>query len=155
MFPTLPVGVVHDHEVFQPNQSYHVCEFLLDQYAARKGDVTQFRDEALAMARRDRMSIIFSLNVIDGGIQAPRDGSWACDPTLTSGRGTFAPNCRMTAQQIRDWGIVLGSAGCALTLWRYDPDYMADPANVESFREVATKLAGLPSRSCGRPAAGM
>jgi hypothetical protein len=61
----------------------------------------------------------------------------------------------MTAQQVRDWGIVLGSAGCALTLWRYDPEYMADPANVASFREVAAKLASLPSRSCGRPAPGM
>jgi hypothetical protein len=155
MFPTLPVGVVHDHEVFQPKQSYHACEFLLDQYAARKGDVSKFRDEALALARRDQMSIIFSLNVIDGGIQAERDGNWACDPSLTSGRGTFAPNCRMTAQQVRDWGILLGSAGCALTMWRYDPGYMADPANVESFKEVAAKLASLPSRSCGRPAPGM
>jgi hypothetical protein len=155
LFPTLPVGVVHDHEVFQPQQSYHACEFLLDQYAARKGDVTKFRDEALAMARRDQMAIIFSLNVIDGGVQAARDGNWDCDPTVSSGRGTFAPNCRMTAQQVRDWGIVLGSAGCALTLWRYDPEYMADPANVASFREVAAKLASLPSRSCGRPAPGM
>jgi hypothetical protein len=151
MFPTLPVGVVHDHEVFQPNQSYHVCEFLVDQYAARKGDVTQFRDEALAMARRDKMAIVFSLNVIDGGIQAPRDGAWACSPTETEGRGSFKPNCRMTAQQVRDWGILLGSSGCALTMWRYDPQYMADPANVASFREVAAKLATLPSRSCGRP----
>jgi hypothetical protein len=151
MFPTLPVGVVHDHEVFQPNQSYHVCEFLVDQYAARKGDVTQFRDEALAMARRDKMAIVFSLNVIDGGIQAARDGNWACSPSETEGRGSFKPNCRMTAQQVRDWGILLGSSGCALTMWRYDPEYMADPANVASFREVAAKLATLPSRSCGRP----
>jgi hypothetical protein len=155
MFPTLPVGVVHDHEVFQPNQSYHACEFLVDQYAARKGDVTQFRDEALAMARRDKMAIVFSLNVIDGGIQAERDGNWACSPSETEGRGSFKPNCRMTAQQVRDWGILLGSSGCALTMWRYDPEYMADPGNQASFREVAAKLATLPSRSCGRSASGM
>jgi hypothetical protein len=155
MFPTLPVGVVHDHDIFQPKQSYHACEFLVDQYAARKGDVTEFRDAALALARRDHMAIIFSLNIIDGGIQAARDGNWECSPTLTAGRGTFSPNCRMTAQQVRDWGILLGSAGCALTMWRYDPRFMADPANVASFQEVAAKLAALPSRSCGRPAGGM
>ncbi len=155
MFPTLPVGVVHDHDIFQPKQSYHVCEFLVDQYAARTGDVTEFRDAALALASRDRMSIIFSLNIIDGGIQAARDGNWDCSPTLTSGRGTFGPNCRMTAQQVRDWGILLGSAGCALTMWRYDPEYMADPANIASFKEVAARLAALPRRSCGRPAGGM
>ena len=88
MFPTLPVGVVHDHDIFQPNQSYHVCEFLLDQYAARKGDVTKFRDAGLALGRRDNMAIVFSLNIIDGGIQAKRDGAWDCSPTLTGGRGS-------------------------------------------------------------------
>jgi hypothetical protein len=155
MFPTLPVGVVHDHDIFQPRQSYHVCEFLLDQYAARKGDVSQFRDAGLALARRDNMSIVFSLNIISGGIQAKRDGAWNCSPTLTGGRGSDEPNCRMTAQQVRDWGIVLGSAGCALTMWRYDPEFMANPDNVQAFRDVAAQLATLPARSCGRPASGM
>jgi hypothetical protein len=107
------------------------------------------------MGRRDHMAIIFSLNIIDGGIQAARDGNWECDPTLTSGRGTFKPNCRMTAQQVRDWGILLGSAGCALTMWRYDREFMADPANMAAFRDVAAKLASLPSRSCSRPSSGM
>ena len=152
MFPTLPVGVVHDHDIFQPKQSYHVCEFLLDQYAARKGDVVKFRDAGLAMGRRDDMSIVFSLNIINGGIQASRDGAWDCSPTETGGRGGGQPNCRMTAEQVRDWGILLGSAGCALTMWRYDPDFMARPENVQAFRDVAAKLATLPARSCGRPA---
>ncbi len=152
MFPTLPVGVVHDHDIFQPQQSYHVCEFLLDQYAARKGDVTKFRDAGLALGRRDDMSIVFSLNIVDGGIQAKRDGAWECSPSLTGGRGSGEPNCRMTAEQVRDWGIVLGSAGCALTMWRYDQDFMASPENVQAFRDVAAKLATLPARSCARPA---
>ena len=124
MFPTLPVGVVHDHDIFQPKESYHVCEFLLDQYAARKGDLVKFRDAGLALGRRDDMSIVFSLNIINGGIQASRDGAWDCSPTQTGGRGGRQPNCRMTAEQVRDWGILLGSAGCALTMWRYDPDFV-------------------------------
>jgi hypothetical protein len=155
MFPTLPVGVVHDHDIFQPRQSYHVCEFLVDQYAARKGDVTEFRDAGLALGRRDNMSIVFSLNIISGGIQAPRDGAWNCSPTLTGGRGSDNPNCRMTAEQVRDWGLVLGPAGCALTMWRYDPEFMARPDNEQAFRDVAAKLATLPARSCGRPSPGM
>jgi hypothetical protein len=150
LFPTLPVGVVHDHEVFQPNRSYHVCDFLVDQYAARKGDVTEFRDAGLALARRVGMAIVFSLNIISGGIQAPRDGSWNCSPTLTGGRGSDPPNCRMTAQQVRDWGILLGTAGCALTMWRYDEKFMEDPENVRAFRDVAARLATLPARPCRR-----
>jgi hypothetical protein len=61
----------------------------------------------------------------------------------------------MTAQQVRDWGIVLGSAGCALTMWRYDPEFMANPENVQAFRDVAAQLATVRARSCGRPAPGM
>jgi hypothetical protein len=39
IFPTLPVGVGHDHSAFQPASPYGVCEFFMPQYAARKGSV--------------------------------------------------------------------------------------------------------------------
>jgi hypothetical protein len=150
IFPTLPVGVVHPHDAFEPANSYRVCEFLVDQYSWRRNSITDFRDAALAMARRDRMSIVFSLNVLNGGIQAERDGLWSCPAATTGGRGTYDPNCRMTPAQVRDWGLLLGSAGCALTMWRYDADFMADPGNQQAFKEVAAKLATLPAKSCGR-----
>jgi hypothetical protein len=70
--------------------------------------------------------------------------------TETGGRGTFNPNCRMTANQVRDWGIILGSAGCGMIMWRYDDAFMSDPNNVQAFRDVAARLAGLPARSCRR-----
>jgi hypothetical protein len=152
MFPTLPVGVVHPHDVFEPTKSYRVCDFIVSQYSHRKtlGDIQRFRDEALAMGRRDGHAIAFSLNILDGGIQAARDGLWSCSATLTGGRGTYDPNCRMTAQQVREWGMALGSAGCALTMWRYDVNFMAKTENQEAFRAVATHLANLPSKSCRR-----
>ncbi len=86
MFPTLPVGVVHDHTVFEPEKSYKVCEFLLRSVAERKGEISQFRDDALAIGRRDGIAILFSLNIINGGIQAERGGSWDCPLTTTGGR---------------------------------------------------------------------
>jgi hypothetical protein len=150
IFPTLPVGVGHGHNDFEPTKSYRTCEFITDQYAWRKGEVTQYRDEALAMSQRDGIQIVFSLNILDGGIQAARDGLWNCSVTETGGRGTFNPNCRMTANQVRDWGIILGSAGCGLIMWRYDDAFMADPNNAQAFRDVAARLAGLPARSCRR-----
>ena len=120
MFPSLPVGVVHDHEVFQPRQSYHVCEFLLDQYAARKGTVAEFRDAGLAMGRRGRHVDIFSLNMIDGGTQASGTAAWDCPFRRDRGPGHLRaqlPDDRPADPRL---GIVLGSAGCALTMWRYD-----------------------------------
>ena len=150
VFPTLPVGVVHPHDAFEPSNSYRVCEFLVDQYAARRGSVTEFRDEALAFGRRDNMAIVFSINVMNGGIQAARDGRWDCPLTTTGGRGTYDPNCRMTPKQVRDWGILLGSAGCAMVAWRYDSSFMANPDNRAAFADVTARLATLPAKSCGR-----
>ena len=148
LFPALPVGVAHGHDTFEPANSYLVCEFLLDQYAWRKGDVTTFRDNGLALARRDGMSILFSVNLLNGGV-TDRDGIWDC--TGTGGMGTYAPNCRMTAQQVRDWGILLGSAGCALSMWRYDDAFVLNADNQQAFNDVRSRLATLPGKSCRRP----
>jgi hypothetical protein len=150
IFPTLPVGVTHGHDAFEPTKSYRVCEFIIDQYSWRKGSVTEFRDAGLALARRDGMSIVFSLNIINGGIQAARDGLWNCSLTTTGGRGTYDPNCRMTPQQVRDWGITLGSAGCALNMWRYDSEFMSKAENQRAFSDVAQRLATLPRKACRR-----
>jgi hypothetical protein len=56
----------------------------------------------------------------------------------------------MTADQVRDWGMVLGPAGCALTMWRYDPVFMANPENVQAFKDVAATLAKAPAIPCLR-----
>jgi hypothetical protein len=148
LFPAMPVGVAHGHNTFEPANSYRVCEFLLDQYVWRKGDVTTYRDDGLALARRDGMSILFSVNLLNGGVP-DRDGIWDC--TGTGGMGTYAPNCRMTPQQVRDWGILLGSAGCALSMWRYDDAFVLNADNQQAFRDVRSRLSTLPGKSCRRP----
>jgi hypothetical protein len=150
LFPTLPVGVGHQHSAFEPTKTYRTCEFIIDQYASRAGDVVDFRDAALALARRDGHAILFSMNILNGGTQAPRDGSWNCPLTTTGGRGTYEPNCRMTAEQVRSVGLTLGPAGCGLLMWRYDADFMSKPDNVQAFKDVAARLATLPAKPCSR-----
>jgi hypothetical protein len=150
IFPSIPVGVSHNHDTFEPTKSYRVCEFIVSQYAYRKGDVTQWRDAGLALARRDGHKIAFSLNSLSGGIQAARDGLWNCPLTTTGGRGSFDPNCKMTPQQIREFGRILGPAGCALFLWRYDDAMMRDPEYQRAFKDVATIMANAPASSCRR-----
>jgi hypothetical protein len=150
MFPTLPVGVGHQHNAFEPTKSYRVCEFIIDQYSTRAGDVTTFRDQALALARRDGHAILFSMNILNGGVQAARDGSWNCPLTITGGRGTTQPNCRMSAADVRTVGLTLGPAGCGLLMWRYDEGFMSNPDNVQAFRDVAARLATLPAKPCRR-----
>ena len=148
-FPTLPAGVGHQHQLFEPANSYHVCQFLVDQYGSQYGPVSLWRDAGLALAARDGLAIAFSMNILDGGTQdTDDDGTWECPVPLTGGRGTYAPNCRMTPEQIRGFGMALGSAGCALTMWRYDDEFIANPANQQAFRDVATRLASLSAPPC-------
>jgi hypothetical protein len=146
MFPGLPTGVFHNWH-FEKDQNYQTCDFIISQYNYRKGEVKAYRDSALAVARRGGHQIGFSLNVLDGGVQ-DKDGTWDC--VGTGGKGTYAPNCRMTPQQIKDWGMILGSAGCALVMWRYDLAMVSDPAYQEAFKYVGDRLAAMPAKSCRR-----
>ena len=148
-FPTLPAGVGHQHQLFEPENSYRVCDFLVDQYVSRFGPVTEWRDAALAMAARDGYAVAFSMNILNGGIRDnDDDGVWECPVPLTGGYGTQEPNCRMTAEQVRSFGMTLGSAGCALVMWRYDDEFMADPANRQAFNDVAARLASQAAPPC-------
>jgi hypothetical protein len=145
VFPTLPVGPTHDHRDFEPDKSYRVCDFMLSQYRYMKGDVTAFRDAGLAVAQRDGHKIAFSMNILDGGYRVE-----GCPVPQTGGAGTYEPNCRMTAAQVREYGRVLGQAGCIMLMWRYDDAFMANPDNAQAFRDVASLLANSPRKSCRR-----
>jgi hypothetical protein len=150
MFPTLQVGVAHQHNSFEPTKSYYVCDFIIDQYDYRRGDVRTFRDDGLAMAARDHHAIMFGINVMDGGVQ-DKDGTYSCDGPGQGGKGTYAPNCRMTPDQVRDWGLLLGKAGCGLYMWRADDGFLANTANQQALRDLGAGLAAAPGKSCLRP----
>jgi hypothetical protein len=147
LFPTLPAGVEHQHHLFEPSKSYRVCDFIVDQYNAYMGSITQWRDAGLAMARRDGHAVLFSLNVLNGGTQ-DKTGTWDC--AGTGGKGLYSPNCRMTAAQVRQWGLTLGVAGCGLFMWRYDSAFMTNPDNKQAFADIAARLASQPARPCRR-----
>jgi hypothetical protein len=147
LFPTLPAGVGHDHAAFQPNSSYQVCDFFMPQYAARKGGVVAWRDAALAMANRDNLAVLFSMNLLNGGVQ-DKNGAWDCPGT--GGRGDRSPNCRMTPAQVRDFGKTLGQAGCAMLSWKFNRDFVAKVENQEAFSDIAVTLSRLPRTRCSR-----
>jgi hypothetical protein len=153
IFPTLPMGVNNGptgYYQWRPTERYHVVDFVVNQYNwwVTTGDVAAWRDKVLAQAKLDGITPAFSLNILGGGVQ-DRDGVYDC--TGAGQGGTFvAPNCRMTATQVRDWGRTLGVAGCVMLMWKYDGAFMAKTDNVQAFRDVAAQLAGTPSRSCSR-----
>jgi hypothetical protein len=149
LFPTLPAGVQHRHDIFEPTRSYRVCDFVASQYSSRVGDVTSFRDSGLAMARRDGHAILFAMNILNGGEQ-DKDGVYDCSGPGQGGTGTYSPNCRMTAELVRTVGQTLGPVGCGFMVWRYDATFMANLANQQAFRDVGARLATAPAKSCRR-----
>lgn len=149
IFPTLNAGVFHQHDTFEPDKSYEVCQFIVAQYNSRRGDVRTFREEALALGRRDGHAVMFSINILNGGVQ-DKDGVYDCTGPGQGGKGTFSPNCRMTPTQIREYGSALGPAGCGLFMWRYDSQFVSDPENQLAFKDLAAKMASQPWKACRR-----
>jgi hypothetical protein len=163
-FPSLPVGVVIVHW-WRSTERYQDIDFIVDQYdwwqspngpgGGQSGNVAGWRDAALAMAAANGISIAFSMNILNGGIQdlssADRLEAWRCPTDITGGRGTRTPACRMHANNVRDWGSLLGVSGCALLMWRYEDAFMTRLDNQSAFKDVANKLVTTPGKSCKRP----
>jgi hypothetical protein len=143
IFPTLAVGVMHDHRVLEPEKNYQYCDFILSQYRLSKAEVKVFRDGGLAFARRSGIAIAFSLNILHGGTQGSTCEKYGDDP-----RGKLCP---MTGEQIKEFGLILGSAGCALNMWRYEREYFEKPEIQHALRTLGESLARLPRRPCTRP----
>ncbi len=139
--------MVGRYDLFEPTKSYRVCDFMVNQYSSKIGSVAGFRDGALAMGQRDGLAVMFSLNVLDGGTP-DLDGTVDC--IGTGGLGTYGTNCRMTSQQVRDFGKVLGPAGCALLMWQYNTTFMTNANNLQAFSDVAGVMSTLPGKSCKR-----
>lgn len=154
-FPTLAMGPTHGpngYYLWRPNERYRVVDFVTNQYNywVTNGNVAAWRDKVLAQAKLDGVGVAFSMNILGGGQNAPRDGTWTCPTGTSAGRGTQEPNCRMTATQIRNWGKALGPAGCAMLMWRYEDKAMGLPDNQQAMRDVAAALAKAPRRACTR-----
>jgi hypothetical protein len=157
IFPGLPTGPITVHWWLR-DQTFRTCDFIVDQYTydqpplgwgtpGGKGNVAAWRDAALAQAKKEGITIVFSMNVLDGGIM----GS-TCPLTTTGGPGTYAGHCKMTPTQVRDFGRALGPSGCAMLMWMYNYTFMSKATNIQAFKDVAATLATVPGRSCSRPA---
>jgi hypothetical protein len=154
-FPTLPMGVNFgglQAANWRPDERFRVVGYTVNQYNAwaTNGNIALFRDKVLARAKLDGVTPVFSMNLLDGGVQ-DKDGIWDCKGAGQAGQGTKAPKCRMPAAMVRAVGTQLGPAGAALLLWKYDDAFMRNAENQQAFRDIAAALAPLATRSLRRP----
>ena len=154
IFPTLPQGINHGPPGYKwhTDQTYKVLDYVLYQYNwwVTSGDVNGWRNTVLARAKTDGVKPALALNVLDGGVQ-DRSGSWDCTGSGQAGKGTYAPNCRMTPDQMTSWGKALIGYGCFMMLWKYDGDYMRKSTNQTAFSQLASAAATKTRQSCKRP----
>jgi hypothetical protein len=144
IFPTLIVGVSIRWD-WRQEERYQVIDFIVTHYSAKFGSLTAWRDGALNVAKDNGVSVLFTINPLDGGNRIS-----GCPLGSTGGAGTYSSNCRMTAGQIREFGSVLGVAGCALMVWKYEPKLMSNPDNVQAFKDLAAMLATHQAPPCRR-----
>jgi hypothetical protein len=141
IFPTLPVGALAVHW-WRPQERYGVCDFIISQFeydVMSGGDFgsetpAAFRDEGLRIAATNGVSIVFSLNILDGG---------------PSGAGC-GNDCPMSADQLRHAGLTLGPEGSGLLLWRYDAETMGQQVYQSATEDIADELRSLPFESWRR-----
>jgi hypothetical protein len=151
IFPTLPVGVDQGPPAYRwrVSERFRVLDYVIYQYAwwVTGGNISEWRKEVEALAKRDGVALGFSLNVLNGGVQ-DRKG-WDC--AGTGGKGRRPPNCQMTSEQLLGWAKILKPEACVMLLWRYDAAFMSKSANQNAFKDLAAELRQAPKRSCRRP----
>jgi hypothetical protein len=145
IFPTLTVGVSIRWD-WRQEERYRVVDFIATHYSPKEGPLTAWRDGALNVARENGIAVVFTLNPLDGGDRIP-----GCPLGSTGGPGTYSKNCRMTPTQVREIGTILGVAGCALMVWKYEKKFMSKPENLEAFKDLGAMLATRQAPPCRRP----
>ncbi len=145
IFPTLPWGVVHDYTQFYTETPYRTCDFLASQYRLSKEPATEYVKHASAWAAKSGVALVLMLNYLHGGTPATDCPKYGDD----NAGGTLCP---MTAKQIRELGTLFGNGSgvCAVGGWRYEAEYMTEPAIAAAMRFTADTLATRPWKACRR-----
>jgi hypothetical protein len=126
IFPTLPTAAVVTY-YWRPTERYRVLDAIISQTWKPTKSSARFRDEAVAAAKLNGVSLAFSLNLFAG----PSGGT-------------------MTPTQIKDWTVTLGRASCGMFMWKYSSSLFSQYVYKLAFKEVAAKLAADPAPRCRR-----
>ena len=138
MFPFLPCGVAVDHR-WRSAERYQRLDFMMAQTWMERIGPEEFRDSAVAVARRNGVALVLSINLF-GERQTP-----GCEP-----RGN---QCLMRPDGVRDWGrTFMGEPyACAVTMWRYEAGMWSRPEYQAQFRDLASVARQRVAKSCRRP----
>jgi hypothetical protein len=138
ILPFMPCGVAVNYR-WRPTERYHLVDFVMNQTWMETQSPAAFRDSAVAMARRDGVALVLSLNLFGA---APSPGCEA--------RGS---QCLMRPAEVREWGRAFVSEpyACAVIMWRYDATMWGRPEYQAQFQDVSSLAGQRVAKSCRRP----
>jgi hypothetical protein len=153
IFPTLRTNVDVTY-TWEPTSVYQSVDVITTQYNSKVGDVNAYRNAAVSSAATQKVALVFSLNVLNGGDQLQAQNP-PCPTPQTGGPGTtengILVGCKMTAAQVQSFGDALLAAPetCALKMWTWQDAFMA--ANQSAFNHLAATAAAHAARPCVKP----
>lgn len=136
-FPFMPCGVTVDYR-WRPDERYHLVDFIISQTWKEKQTPSAFRDSAVAMARRNGVALVLSINL------------FAAAPTR--GCELYHDRCLMRPAEVHDWGHAFLSEpyACAVMMWHYDPDMWERPEYQAQFQDLASLARQRAEKGCRR-----
>lgn len=137
VLPFMPCGVGVDYR-WRAAERYKVVDFIIAQTWMERQSAESFRDSAVAMARRNGVALVLSVNLF-GAPQSP-----GCEP-----RGK---QCLMFPADVRHWGRSFAAEpyACAVLMWRYEAGMWSRSEYQEQFRDVANVAGQRVAKSCRR-----
>jgi hypothetical protein len=138
ILPFMPCGVAVNYR-WRPSERYTLVDFIIAQTWMETQSPAGFRDSAVAMARRNGVALVLSLNLF-GAAQSP-----GCEP-----KGS---QCLMRPAEVREWGRAFVSEpyACALMMWHYEPRMWARPEYQAQFQDLSSIAGQRMAKSCRRP----
>lgn len=137
ILPFMPCGVTVDYR-WRPTERYNLVDFIIAQTWKETQSPSAFRDSAVAMAKRNGVALVLSLNLF-GAARTP-----GCEAQ--------GNQCLMRPAEVREWGraFVAEPYACAVTMWQYEAPMWGRPEYQAQFQDLSSVARQRVARSCRR-----
>jgi hypothetical protein len=138
LFPFLPCGAAVTHK-WRQWETFRVLDFMISQNWLETQTPVQFRDSAVAVAKRNNVALALSVNIYGGPLVLP------CEQN--------GNQCVLTASQLRSWlTAFMDVPTCGVLLWGSRNPTVWDRSDYKAvFAEMKMEANLRTGKPCRRP----
>jgi hypothetical protein len=138
IWPDLP-AIIRAWPDFVKGYDFKYLDAVWAQYHSRFGNVDDFIDSNVRLAKESGLALVMGLNAVAGGT----------DPSM---KGYHNDRLAMTAAQVEAWGdkILNEPYVCAFFMFRYYPDYFGRSDIQAAMEELSRRASDRPVKECRR-----